>query len=212
MIVAIDNRLYVKKHFGTVLDFQRLYNYFESRRILDIDGKYGPQTDLRVSKYRETIRDIVQTCQIPGPTKYRERTVQNFQGLNPTFLTTFLNSVSNLELEGFAVIEGLRSYSEQNKLYAQGRETKGRIVTNVRAGYSMHNFGEAIDFGLFGPAGLYITDNRRYDAVAQSIEKNSVGLVNQLEYGYKWKFKDSPHIQRDASTRDTREKFRLLTK
>jgi peptidoglycan L-alanyl-D-glutamate endopeptidase CwlK len=187
-----------------------LYNYFEDRRVLDIDGKFGPQTDLRVSKYRQTINDIVQTYQIPGPAKYRDRTVNNFQGLNPRFLTAFLTASGNLDLEGFAVIEGLRSYSEQNKLYAQGRETKGKIVTNAKAGYSMHNFGEALDFGLFGPSGLYITDNRRYDAVAQAIQKNLTGY--QLEFGYQWKFKDSPHIQWDASTRDIREKFRLLTK
>src|SRR3712207_6669181 len=34
------------------------------------------------------------------------------------------------------VISGLRTYAEQNALYAQGRTKSGRIVTNARGGYS----------------------------------------------------------------------------
>lgn len=47
------------------------------------------------------------------------------------------------------VISGLRSYEEQNNLYAQGRSRPGRIVTNARGGYSNHNFGIAFDVGVF---------------------------------------------------------------
>jgi peptidoglycan L-alanyl-D-glutamate endopeptidase CwlK len=39
----------------------------------------------------------------------------------------------------------LRTYDEQNKLYAQGRTTKGGIVTNAKGGQSNHNFGTALD-------------------------------------------------------------------
>ena len=39
----------------------------------------------------------------------------------------------------------LRSMETQAALYAQGRTTPGRIVTNARPGYSYHNFGLAID-------------------------------------------------------------------
>jgi hypothetical protein len=47
------------------------------------------------------------------------------------------------------VISGLRTYDEQNALYAQGRDKPDRIVTNARGGYSNHNFGVAFDVGLF---------------------------------------------------------------
>ena len=43
------------------------------------------------------------------------------------------------------VVQGLRTFAEQNALYAQGRTTPGRIVTDARAGYSAHNFGYAVD-------------------------------------------------------------------
>jgi peptidoglycan L-alanyl-D-glutamate endopeptidase CwlK len=213
MFDQLSNRLYVQTHFGTALDFQRLYNYFEGRRLLDTDGVYGPQTDSRVSKYRARIAELIKAYpnnfQDLGSKNYA-RSVKNYQGLNPGFLAEFLMITQKLDLESFTVIEGLRSYSEQTKLWNQGRTTRGRIVTNAKAGYSMHNFGEALDFALFDSRGLYITDNDRYDAVAAQIRgKDSAGV---LEFGAYWNFKDSPHIQARKSTRDTREKFRLLTK
>ena len=45
----------------------------------------------------------------------------------------------------FRVAQGLRTYAEQNALYAQGRTTQGHIVTNARGGWSNHNFGCAVD-------------------------------------------------------------------
>lgn len=39
----------------------------------------------------------------------------------------------------------LRSMEEQAALYAQGRTTPGRIVTNAQPGQSAHNYGLALD-------------------------------------------------------------------
>lgn len=44
---------------------------------------------------------------------------------------------------------GMRTYDEQNELYAIGRNGDDRrIVTNAKAGESWHNFGRAIDFAF----------------------------------------------------------------
>jgi peptidoglycan L-alanyl-D-glutamate endopeptidase CwlK len=43
------------------------------------------------------------------------------------------------------ISQGLRTFAEQDALYAQGRP-KGKIVTNAKGGYSMHNYGMACDF------------------------------------------------------------------
>jgi peptidoglycan LD-endopeptidase CwlK len=43
------------------------------------------------------------------------------------------------------VVSGLRTAAEQNTLYAQGRTDPGHIVTNAKAGQSMHNYGLAVD-------------------------------------------------------------------
>ncbi len=38
-----------------------------------------------------------------------------------------------------------RTFEEQDKLYAQGRTTPGKIVTNAKGGSSYHNYGLAYD-------------------------------------------------------------------
>lgn len=44
------------------------------------------------------------------------------------------------------VAQGLRTFAEQNALYAQGRTKPGKIVTKASAGKSIHNYGLAVDF------------------------------------------------------------------
>ena len=39
----------------------------------------------------------------------------------------------------------LRSLERQAQLYGQGRTTPGLVVTNARPGYSLHNYGLALD-------------------------------------------------------------------
>jgi peptidoglycan L-alanyl-D-glutamate endopeptidase CwlK len=87
------------------------------------------------------------------------------------------------------IISGLRTYAEQDALYAQGRTKPGNIVTRVKGGYSNHNFGVAFDVGVFdGPK--YVPESPRYKAVG------AIGLDLGLEWGGNWKdFKDEPHFQ-----------------
>ncbi len=46
------------------------------------------------------------------------------------------------------IVQGLRTFEEQDALYAQGRSKPGNIVTNSRGGQSYHNYGLAIDFAI----------------------------------------------------------------
>lgn len=46
------------------------------------------------------------------------------------------------------VTQGLRTYAEQDALYAQGRTAPGPKVTNAKAGHSWHNFGLAFDVAV----------------------------------------------------------------
>jgi peptidoglycan L-alanyl-D-glutamate endopeptidase CwlK len=87
------------------------------------------------------------------------------------------------------VISGLRTYEEQNALYAQGRTAPGNIVTNARGGYSNHNFGIAFDIGVFEGA-KYLGDSPKYKAVGV------LGMELGLEWGGNWKtIVDQPHYQ-----------------
>lgn len=87
------------------------------------------------------------------------------------------------------VISGLRSYAEQNALYAQGRSKPGKKVTNARAGYSNHNFGIAFDIAVF-EGNKYLPDSVKYKAVGV------LGMDLGLEWGGSWKtIVDQPHFQ-----------------
>lgn len=87
------------------------------------------------------------------------------------------------------VISGLRTYEEQNELFAQGRTKSGRIVTNARGGFSNHNFGIAFDVGVFDGSS-YIPESPRYKAVG------ALGIDLGLDWGGNWKtIKDEPHFQ-----------------
>ena len=87
------------------------------------------------------------------------------------------------------IISGLRSYAEQDALYAQGRIEPGNVVTNARAGHSNHNFGIAFDVGLF-ERNEYLGESPMYKAVG------ALGEELGLEWGGNWRtLVDQPHFQ-----------------
>ena len=102
------------------------------------------------------------------------------------------------------VISGLRTYDEQDDLYAQGRTKPGKIVTNARGGYSNHNFGVAFDIGVF-EGSSYKDESPKYKAVGV------LGMDLGLEWGGNWKtIQDEPHFQlRPSWASDLSEKDML---
>lgn len=87
------------------------------------------------------------------------------------------------------IISGLRSYAEQEALYARGRTAPGPRVTNARAGHSNHNFGIAFDVGVFS-GNRYLPESPKYRAVGV------LGMDLGLEWGGNWtSFVDQPHFQ-----------------
>ena len=72
------------------------------------------------------------------------------ENLHPAVKQATIKLISDCYDRGIyiRITQGLRTIAEQNALYAQGRTTKGNVVTNAKGGYSWHNFGYAIDFVL----------------------------------------------------------------
>ena len=88
------------------------------------------------------------------------------------------------------IITGLRTYQEQDDLYAQGRTKAGPKVTNAPAGYSWHNFGVGWDFVVFDADGEPQWESPLMEKCGRIAE--SLGL----EWGGHWTgFQDTPHIQ-----------------
>lgn len=98
----------------------------------------------------------------------------------------------NLQIK---VISTLRDWAEQQAIYDQGRTKPGRIVSNARPGDSIHNWGCAIDLGVF-KNGIYIDNSDPSDAkkVYQDIKDiaKDIGFV----WGGDFKtIKDFPHFE-----------------
>ncbi len=108
---------------------------------------------------------------------------EHLQGVNAWLFTHAKGHVAK-------IIDGTRTYAEQDKLYAQGRTAPGKIVTNARGGQSWHNFGVAWDIGVFAPLGAYLGDSPYYDKAGE------IGRIQGLEWGGDWRtFQDKPHFQ-----------------
>lgn len=89
----------------------------------------------------------------------------------------------------------LRTFDEQNALYAQGRTAPGSKVTNARGGQSYHNYGMAVDICL-------IIDGK---TASWEVGEDWMKCVDVFRsYGWEWggdwtSFKDYPHFQKDLA-------------
>jgi D-alanyl-D-alanine carboxypeptidase len=89
------------------------------------------------------------------------------------------------------VVQGFRTFAEQDQLYAQGRTKPGHIVTDAKGGLSNHNYGLAVDLCPF------INGKPNWTA-APSVwfAIGSEATKRSLEWGGNWKkFIDKPHVQ-----------------
>lgn len=100
----------------------------------------------------------------------------------------------------------LRTFAEQQALYEQGRTKPGKIVTNAKAGQSLHNYGLAIDIAL-----LIDTDgNGTYETASWDTKTDFEGnggstwmKIVKIFKAYSWEWggdwtsiKDYPHFQK----------------
>lgn len=104
------------------------------------------------------------------------------------------------------IVQGLRTKSEQDALYAQGRTKPGSIVTNAKWGQSFHSYGLAIDFAI-----MYDKDNNgsfevlswdtNYDFDKDGV-KDWMEVVKPFKAaGWAWggdfkSIQDDPHLER----------------
>ena len=99
----------------------------------------------------------------------------------------------------------LRTFAEQDSLYAQGRTKPGTIVTKAKGGQSYHNYGLAIDIvllvdkdgnGTFESASWNIKTDFDGDKKADWQEIVAIFKRYGWEWGGDWKFIDTPHFQK----------------
>jgi peptidoglycan LD-endopeptidase CwlK len=121
-----------------------------------------------------------------------ERSERNIKTLNQKVQPLARKLIETAVAQGInvKVIAGLRTYAEQDALYAQGRTKPGQIVTKAKGGQSNHNFGVALDVGIF------TVDGKKY--LGESPDYAKVGVIGEslgLSWGGRWNFVDEPHFE-----------------
>lgn len=162
-----------------------------------VDGIMGPKTRAAQSAY--------DAQQARGSTGYAPDygSAQKIATLLPPVRPVAIELLRQLTAAGIEgkVISGLRTWDEQDALYAQGRTQPGDRVTNARGGHSNHNFGTAFDIGMFDGA-KYLdeeAEHGRFSFVALDglyRKAATIGKALGLSWGGDWKNPvDMPHYE-----------------
>lgn len=92
--------------------------------------------------------------------------------------------------------QGLRSWKEQDQLYAQGRNIRGPLVTWARGGQSCHNYGAAVDSCFVGED-PWLEEHPKAEAEHLWKEYGKFVEAHGLKWGGKFpeKRRDRPHAE-----------------
>ena len=133
-----------------------------------------------------------------------ERSAKHLDSLLPevrdAFADFLIEAKELVAKEGldYKIICGTRSWEQQEALYAKGRTALGPKVTNAKPGSSMHNFGLAIDCGVF-KGKVYMDDSTPADKkIADMMHKQASTLCakHNLRWGGNFKsIYDAPHFE-----------------
>ncbi len=120
------------------------------------------------------------------------------QKLHPALVAALRRTVADLAVQGIAVeiVQGLRTFEEQDALYAKGRTQPGQIVTQARGGESNHNYGLAADLCP------YTAGKPDWNApITVWAAIGAAAAAHGLSWGGAWKkFIDKPHVELPAMT------------
>lgn len=121
---------------------------------------------------------------------------RSLSDLNPIVKKMAESHIAACKAEGIDLIVTCtyRDNEEQNRLYAQGRTVKGRVVTNAKAGQSFHNYRLAYDVVPMRN-GKPVWDTDHEDGLLWQ-RVGAIGEAHGLEWAGNWKsFKEFPHFQ-----------------
>ena len=230
-IKQIQRRLKQLGHYRGKVDggfgpgTEKAVRAFQRAQRLAVDGKVGVGTWAALFKVKTRTVPTVKPDSRPshatvprkGPsaeTKKRiaRRNTQRLGRLHPILAIRGSCMIDLCAHEGITILvtQAVRTWKEQDKLYAKGRTVppigKKHRVTNAKGGHSFHNFGLAFDIVVLNSAGKpdWDTSNPAWKRAGQ------IGKSVGLEWGGTWsKFKDLPHFQYvgDLTTAECRQLY-----
>jgi peptidoglycan L-alanyl-D-glutamate endopeptidase CwlK len=129
------------------------------------------------------------------------RALDDLDGDVKALALAFLLECQRRGLPNVLIYCTLRSNEEQAKLYAQGRSKSGAIVTNAKAGQSLHNpnpktgKARAFDAVPISATGALLWDDSRAIAIM-----GAAGEAVGLEWAGRWAgFREKVHFQKKAA-------------
>lgn len=173
-----------------------------------LDGRYGPKTDAAWDQFHAATEALAVELGRFDPVSERNITqlMLPVQRMARRLLATAVKAKLPFTVR---VTSGMRTYAQQSALYAQGRSRPGKIVTNAKAGGSLHNFGCAIDVSVF-QGGKYVGTAAPYKALA-AVVLSVLRKDQPVEFGGEWQsIKDYPHYQLTGPARGSAAKVRAL--
>ena len=137
--------------------------------------------------------------------KLGQRSLDNLKGVHPNLVKVIAEGIKTSPVD-FTITEGLRTTKEQQQLYAQGRTTRGIVVT-YRDGVkrkSNHQakedgYGHAIDLYPFfeGSVQVHHKDTiKKLKIIATHLKSIAKNLGINITWGGDWKTPyDPPHFE-----------------
>jgi peptidoglycan LD-endopeptidase CwlK len=164
----------------------------------DPDGVFGPRTARAVRKFLASVDmlELMDAGQSPA-LPIDERTLKTLATLDVNARQRFEDftmlakaTAATLGCE-YIAISGHRTWEEQDALFE-----KGPHITRARGGFSNHNFGIAVDYGVFQGAGKIYCDDTKPD-LAKRVHAACAAHAKGcgLAWGGYWKMRDYPHYE-----------------
>lgn len=133
-----------------------------------------------------------------------KRSLDNLKGVHPNLVKLITEAIKDTPVD-FTVVAGVRTTAQQQALYAQGRTTKGSIVTKADGVKNKSNhqakadgFGHAVDLYPFYNGSVQVHDKdvlSKLRIIALHIKSKASLLGIPIQWGGDWKFVDPPHFE-----------------
>lgn len=137
--------------------------------------------------------------------RFSQRSLESLKGVHPDLVKVLNESIKETPFD-FTITEGVRTVARQQQLYAQGRSTKGTIVTNVDGVKKKSNhqpksdgYGHAVDLYPFYNGSVQVNDKDvipRLKSISIHIKAVAKCLGIAITWGGDFKnLFDAPHFE-----------------
>lgn len=133
-----------------------------------------------------------------------QKNINSLKGLHPNLCKIIKTVINNISVP-FIITEGVRSTERQQELYAQGRSTPGKVVTNCDGVVNKSNhqvkddgYGYALDLYPFINGQIRIHEPyvpEILQIIADHIKKRGTDLNININWGGEWEMKDYSHFE-----------------